>query len=136
MYFRTPELIFINVVTLEGKLIFIHIFLLLFSYYGYLLVLNYCSAKLNYIVQMLITIIKGKYFLGECFCVELTQRGWRICSDRQDCMYGDFRKVDMHARYFDTIYALLDSVSPKYREKFAESLSEKLQKVDEEASST
>lgn len=75
-----------------------------------------------------------KYFLGECYCIELTQRGWRICSDRQDCMYGDFRKVDMHARYFETIYALLDNISVMYRQQFADKLIQKLQSNPEETS--
>ncbi|KAI1721900.1 GSK3-beta interaction protein [Ditylenchus destructor] len=77
---RTPDLIFLNVVTLEGN----------------------------------------------CFCVELTQRGWRICSDRMDCMYGDFRKLELHAKYFETIYALMGGISTEFREKFAANLSERL----------
>uniref|UniRef100_A0A915D5J0 GSKIP domain-containing protein n=1 Tax=Ditylenchus dipsaci TaxID=166011 RepID=A0A915D5J0_9BILA len=77
---RTPELIFLNLVTVEG----------------------------------------------ECYCLELTQKGWRICSDRQDCMYGDFRKLELHSKYFETIYQLLDFVSAGYRQRFANQLSEKL----------
>uniref|UniRef100_A0A914NIQ2 GSKIP domain-containing protein n=1 Tax=Meloidogyne incognita TaxID=6306 RepID=A0A914NIQ2_MELIC len=51
---RTPELLFLNLVTLEN----------------------------------------------ESYCIELTQKGWRICSDRLDCMYGDFRKVFLAFKFF------------------------------------
>uniref|UniRef100_A0A914H7N4 GSKIP domain-containing protein n=1 Tax=Globodera rostochiensis TaxID=31243 RepID=A0A914H7N4_GLORO len=53
---RTPELLFLNIVTLEN----------------------------------------------ESFCVELTQRGWRVCADRLDCMNADFHKLDMHVVYYET----------------------------------
>ena len=80
MLTRTPELLFLNLVTLEA----------------------------------------------ESYCIELTQKGWRICSDRLDCMYGDFRKLDMHVQYYETIYALLDNLSKKYRDEFSVDLAQRL----------
>ncbi|KAE9551258.1 hypothetical protein FO519_005542 [Halicephalobus sp. NKZ332] len=71
---------------------------------------------------------------GSTYCVELTQRGWRICSDREDSMNGDFRKLELHSRYFESIYMLLDVVSPQYREKFGGALAEKLNKLAESES--
>ncbi|CAD6192017.1 unnamed protein product [Caenorhabditis auriculariae] len=63
---------------------------------------------------------------GQTYCIELTERGWRIASNRQDCMNGDFRQLAMYTQYFETLYALLDTISPLYREKFSESLSARL----------
>lgn len=77
---RTPELLFLNLVTLEG----------------------------------------------ESHCLELTEKGWRICSDKLDCMYGDFRKTQHHISYYETIYALLNTISPLFCEKFGAALSEEL----------
>ncbi|KAL3090404.1 hypothetical protein niasHS_006856 [Heterodera schachtii] len=77
---RTPELIFLNIVTLEN----------------------------------------------ESYCVELTQRGWRVSSDRLDCMNGDIQKLEMHVTYYDAIEQLLDSLSEQYRENFGAALSSKL----------
>uniref|UniRef100_A0A914CRB0 GSKIP domain-containing protein n=1 Tax=Acrobeloides nanus TaxID=290746 RepID=A0A914CRB0_9BILA len=69
---------------------------------------------------------------GLTYCIELTQRGWRICSDKEDCMYGDFRRLELHAKYFETIYQLLDQISAEYRNQFGKSLEEKLQKLASE----
>uniref|UniRef100_A0AC34R4K1 GSKIP domain-containing protein n=1 Tax=Panagrolaimus sp. JU765 TaxID=591449 RepID=A0AC34R4K1_9BILA len=84
---RTPDLIFLNVTTLEGH----------------------------------------------TYCVELTIRGWRVCSDREDSMNGDFRKLDLHSRYFETIYQLLDVISPMYRDKFGQALTNKLNRLTDES---
>ncbi|GMT16781.1 hypothetical protein PFISCL1PPCAC_8078, partial [Pristionchus fissidentatus] len=63
---------------------------------------------------------------GQTYCIELCQKGYRIASARQDCMNGDFRQLDLHIRYFESIYQLLDTLSPSHRDKFASSLAEKL----------
>uniref|UniRef100_A0A183CJ88 DUF727 domain-containing protein n=1 Tax=Globodera pallida TaxID=36090 RepID=A0A183CJ88_GLOPA len=63
---------------------------------------------------------------NESFCVELTQRGWRVCSDRLDCMNGDFHKLDMHVVYYESINQLLDSLSQQYRDRFSAALASKL----------
>lgn len=68
-------------------------------------------------------------FEGNVYCIELTRRGWRIASTRHDCMNGDFKQLDVHTRYFETIYQLLDVVSPEYRHRFGEKLTSELQKV-------
>uniref|UniRef100_A0A1I8EED7 DUF727 domain-containing protein n=1 Tax=Wuchereria bancrofti TaxID=6293 RepID=A0A1I8EED7_WUCBA len=60
------------------------------------------------------------------YCIELTQRGWRIASDRHDSMNGDYRQLDLHTRYFETIYQLLNVISPEFRNQFANKLSNKL----------
>lgn len=64
------------------------------------------------------------------YCVELTQRGWRICSERIDCMYGDFRHPDLFAKYYESISQLLDDVSLGYRNSFAKDLTDKLEKIN------
>uniref|UniRef100_A0A915P1Q2 GSKIP domain-containing protein n=1 Tax=Meloidogyne floridensis TaxID=298350 RepID=A0A915P1Q2_9BILA len=72
----------------------------------------------------------------------VTLERWRICSDRLDCMYGDFRKLggilawlEMHINYYETIYSLLDSLSKLYRDQFSSSLATKLGKLQEERTS-
>ncbi|KAM3718466.1 GSK3B-interacting protein [Dirofilaria immitis] len=60
------------------------------------------------------------------YCIELTQRGWRVASDRHDSMNGDYRQLDLHTRYFETIYQLLNVISPEFRNQFASKLSNKL----------
>ena len=80
---RTPELIFVNVTTLEGQ----------------------------------------------AYCLELTGKGWRVTSLRHDCMNGDIAHIDLHTKYFESPYALMDSVSPGYRAKFSEALSYKLSQL-------
>ncbi|CAK5107274.1 unnamed protein product [Meloidogyne enterolobii] len=47
-------------------------------------------------------------------------------------MYGDFRKLEMHINYYETIYSLLDSLSKLYRDQFSSSLATKLGKLQEE----
>ncbi|CAB3404150.1 unnamed protein product [Caenorhabditis bovis] len=67
-------------------------------------------------------------------CIELTQKGWRIASNRQDCMNGDFRNLDIHTQYFETLYALLNTISPLYRKKFGDQLISKLNELAENQS--
>uniref|UniRef100_A0A1I7XTM9 DUF727 domain-containing protein n=1 Tax=Heterorhabditis bacteriophora TaxID=37862 RepID=A0A1I7XTM9_HETBA len=59
---------------------------------------------------------------GSTYCIELTSKGWRIASNRQDCMNGDFRQLSLHTRYFESLNQLLDTISPAYRDKFDSSL--------------
>ncbi|KAK5981726.1 DUF727 domain-containing protein [Trichostrongylus colubriformis] len=37
------------------------------------------------------------------YCIELTGKGWRIASNRADCMNGDFRQLQMHTQYFESL---------------------------------
>jgi len=60
---------------------------------------------------------------GLPFCVELTSmKGWRVTSIRHDCMNGDIAHLDLHIRYFDTMQALMEHVSPEFASKMKEIL--------------
>ncbi|VDD97527.1 unnamed protein product [Enterobius vermicularis] len=64
---------------------------------------------------------------GQPYCLELTMKGWRVASLRQDCMHGDFTKLELFTNYYDTLYGLMDSLSPRYRDRFNEKVAEKLE---------
>jgi hypothetical protein len=59
--------------------------------------------------------------------LELTAKGWRVTSLRTDCMQGDFTRMDMFTRYYDTLHELMDVHSPGYRERFAEDFGRRFQ---------
>lgn len=59
-------------------------------------------------------------------CIELTGKGWRVASNRNDCMNGDFRQLQIHTKYFETLHSLLDEISPQYRDNFGKKLMSKL----------
>uniref|UniRef100_A0A914UKL8 GSKIP domain-containing protein n=1 Tax=Plectus sambesii TaxID=2011161 RepID=A0A914UKL8_9BILA len=63
---------------------------------------------------------------GQPYCLELTMKGWRVTSLRQDCMNGDFRRMDLHTKYFESPYQLMDTISPGYRDLFGEKLAARL----------
>ncbi|CAI2344907.1 unnamed protein product [Caenorhabditis sp. 36 PRJEB53466] len=67
-------------------------------------------------------------------CIELTQKGWRVASHRNDCMNGDFRQLEIHTKYFESLHSLLTEISPLYREKFGQQLMAKLNELKEEQS--
>lgn len=69
---------------------------------------------------------------GQAYCVELTMKGWRVTSHRHDCMNGDINNLDLHVQYFETIYALMDRISPAYRRRFTDALMSKLAAVQAE----
>lgn len=81
---RTPDLIFVNVTTLEAQ----------------------------------------------PYCLELTLKGWRITSLRSDCMVGDFTKLELFTKYYDSLYLLMDEISPGYRERFSEKLVQRLKLIE------
>lgn len=54
------------------------------------------------------------------------------CSDRADSMHADV-PLELHAKYFDTIYALLNDVSPAYRDCFRTAVSDKSSKPQPES---
>lgn len=58
--------------------------------------------------------------------MELTLKGWRVTSLQLDCMVGDFMRLEMFTTYFDSLYELLDIISPGYRNSFGEELTNKL----------
>uniref|UniRef100_A0A0N4ZPA1 DUF727 domain-containing protein n=1 Tax=Parastrongyloides trichosuri TaxID=131310 RepID=A0A0N4ZPA1_PARTI len=53
------------------------------------------------------------------FCVELTQKGWRICSLRSDCMIGDFTKLDLFVNYYESLFEILNIISPEYSDNYS-----------------
>uniref|UniRef100_A0A1I7TTG7 DUF727 domain-containing protein n=1 Tax=Caenorhabditis tropicalis TaxID=1561998 RepID=A0A1I7TTG7_9PELO len=59
-------------------------------------------------------------------CIELTVKGWRVASNRNDCMNGDFRQLQIHTKYFETLHSLLDEISPSYRKIFRSKFGAKL----------
>jgi hypothetical protein len=59
------------------------------------------------------------------FCVELSVRGFRVVSK---C----FDKIqDLEFKFYETIYALLDDLSPEYRNTFGDTLVMKLQRLQQ-----
>ncbi|KAL3986279.1 hypothetical protein ACH3XW_42075 [Acanthocheilonema viteae] len=63
---------------------------------------------------------------GQPYCLELTLKGWRVTSLRHDCMQGDYTRLDLFTVYYDTLYDLMDKLSPDYRNLFSEKLAQKL----------
>uniref|UniRef100_A0A915PJG1 GSKIP domain-containing protein n=1 Tax=Setaria digitata TaxID=48799 RepID=A0A915PJG1_9BILA len=63
---------------------------------------------------------------GQPYCLELTLKGWRVTSLRHDCMQGDYTRLDLFTIYYDTLYDLMDKLSPGYRNVFSEKLAQKL----------
>ncbi|MFH4982729.1 hypothetical protein AB6A40_009438 [Gnathostoma spinigerum] len=80
---RTPDLIFVNVTTLEAQ----------------------------------------------PYCLELTLKGWRICSLRHDCMTGDFTRLDLFTKYFDSLKSLMEEISASYHDLSFERLEQKLRLI-------
>lgn len=64
---------------------------------------------------------------GLDFCVKLSGQGFSIVGNRHDC--ADNANDD--CEFFETIYGLLDSISPRYRDSFGKSLIEKLQELND-----
>ncbi|CAI5452071.1 unnamed protein product [Caenorhabditis angaria] len=64
------------------------------------------------------------------YCLELTLKGWRITSLRSDCMVGDFTRFELFTKYYDSLYALMDDISPGYRERFGEKLTQRLRLLE------
>ncbi|KRZ07931.1 GSK3-beta interaction protein [Trichinella zimbabwensis] len=65
----------------------------------------------------------------QAYCIELTLKGWRVASMRHDCMNGDFSNLELHTRYFETVYALMDTISVCYRKRFTDLLSLRLRQL-------
>ncbi|KAI6176195.1 hypothetical protein M3Y97_00772000 [Aphelenchoides bicaudatus] len=60
------------------------------------------------------------------FTLELTMKGWRICSTRNDCMNGNYLNFELHTRYFHNAKEVLRLLSPDHFDKFAANLTERL----------
>ncbi|XP_052811816.1 GSK3-beta interaction protein-like [Mya arenaria] len=61
----------------------------------------------------------------ERYCVELSLNGFRLASRQYDSIDDG-----SGARYFETIYALLDSISLGYRNTFGDTLIQRLQGLE------
>ncbi|XP_054162452.1 GSK3B-interacting protein-like [Oppia nitens] len=60
--------------------------------------------------------------------IEMSSAGFRICGHQLDTndLTADDRTV-----YYETPYALLDNISPKYRQSFGDQLAQKLQEFSD-----
>ncbi|KAK6049750.1 hypothetical protein COOONC_12744 [Cooperia oncophora] len=67
---------------------------------------------------------------GQPYCLELTHKGWRITSLRTDCMVGDFTRLDLFIKYYDSPCDLLNAISPSYRERFNEKVAMRLKMAE------
>lgn len=73
---------------------------------------------------------------GKKFCIELSASGFRICSDKFDETdedageSGSIEGCDI--QFYETMNALLDKVSPQYRNCFTEQLIKRLSEQIEE----
>lgn len=61
---------------------------------------------------------------GKQLTVELSTAGYSICGEAFDQLNAEANGHSTH--YYETIYALLDYISPGYRESFSSSLAMKL----------
>lgn len=59
---------------------------------------------------------------GQTACIELTVQGWRIVSEQFDSTSELENDSSLPCRHFETMDQMLSDISPKYREKFANSL--------------
>lgn len=58
-------------------------------------------------------------------CVQLSGQGFRIVG-----MKFDEVNQEEYSEFFETIYALLDTISPQYRESFGDALASKLSALE------
>lgn len=53
-------------------------------------------------------------------------KGWRIASLQCDSMNGDYKRVGLHAKYYENARQLLEEISPAHSQYFTKCLTEKL----------
>uniref|UniRef100_A0A183CJ78 DUF727 domain-containing protein n=1 Tax=Globodera pallida TaxID=36090 RepID=A0A183CJ78_GLOPA len=63
------------------------------------------------------------------FTLELTMKGWRICSMHTDCMNGDYHNVALHTRYFQNAKEVLKVISPDHAKHFTDCLAQRLSQL-------
>ncbi|KAL3074026.1 hypothetical protein niasHT_035768 [Heterodera trifolii] len=68
------------------------------------------------------------------YTLELTMKGWRVCSTHTDCMNGDYHNVALHTRYFQNAKELLKMVSPDHDKHFTDCLAQRLSQLQRTAS--
>lgn len=56
-------------------------------------------------------------------------KGWRICSNRTDCMYGDYLNFDFYTHYYHNAKEVLKVISPENFDHFADCLIERLKQL-------
>ncbi|TNN56912.1 GSK3-beta interaction protein [Liparis tanakae] len=63
---------------------------------------------------------------GNRYCVELSEAGFRVVG------YAfDQADEDLNTQYYETVYSLLDSLSPGYREAFGNALLQRLERLQQ-----
>uniref|UniRef100_A0A1I8BUT1 DUF727 domain-containing protein n=1 Tax=Meloidogyne hapla TaxID=6305 RepID=A0A1I8BUT1_MELHA len=72
------------------------------------------------------------FFTYQPYTLELTMKGWRICSSHSDCMNGDYHNMALHTRYFQNAKEVLDVISPEHDKHFNECLAERLKQLERE----
>ncbi|XP_064628523.1 GSK3-beta interaction protein-like [Lineus longissimus] len=85
------------------------------------------SSKLTHTQQMVYFNMTTKE--NTKYCVELSASGFRIVGKSFDSIEDD------DSKYFETIYALLDNISPGYRHTFGDALLAKLNMLQAEENS-
>lgn len=45
-------------------------------------------------------------------------------------MVGDFTRLELFTKYYDSLYLLMDDISPGYRERFSEKLVQRLKLIE------
>ncbi|XP_011499853.1 PREDICTED: GSK3-beta interaction protein [Ceratosolen solmsi marchali] len=65
------------------------------------------------------------------FCIRLSPQGFSIVSNEHNYASKTNQDDDSNFEYFETIYSLLDSVSPEYRNSFGKSLLDRLNLLSE-----
>lgn len=62
---------------------------------------------------------------GATYTVEMSSGGFRLCGD----LFDSHEEANDTAMYYETPYALLDAISPAYRQSFGAALSDRLQQL-------
>ncbi|XP_023300505.2 GSK3-beta interaction protein [Lucilia cuprina] len=65
-------------------------------------------------------------FEGAAYCVHVSSLGFRIVSELYDTIDSDKAEIDEEEEVFETPYALLDKISPRYVESFGNQLCKQL----------
>ncbi|VDD96164.1 unnamed protein product [Enterobius vermicularis] len=66
---------------------------------------------------------------NENYCVELTSRGWRIVSGTHDKISSPTTsELTSTSHCYETMYQLLDSLSPEYRVRFSNKVASELER--------
>ncbi|XP_018899317.1 GSK3-beta interaction protein [Bemisia tabaci] len=66
---------------------------------------------------------------GDSYCIELCQLGFRVVSKQFDTISPE---VSEESQWYDTPYALFNSLSPMFNKLFSQKLAEKLQNLQRE----